>query len=116
MSPDLEEALRRDFPSLYNNLHYFDIGDGWEPLVRRLSEKLTEMTAGYEPEDRPWATCVKEKFGTLRFYLSSGEDALWDAVNEAERESGRVCETCGAEGRLRQFRHRVYTSCEAHMR
>lgn len=50
------------------------------------------------------ATQVKEKFGTLRFYLivpMEHEDEVDAMVTKAEDESGITCEDCGARGKTR---------------
>ena len=39
---------------------------------------------------------VKEKFGTLRFYYSGGDDAIDGMVRMAESMSGVTCEECSA--------------------
>jgi len=41
---------------------------------------------------------VKEKFGTLRFYYSGGDDYIRGLVSMAESMSGVTCETCGDVG------------------
>lgn len=42
------------------------------------------------------AVQVKEKFGTLRFYVYDGDDVIRNLISEAER----TCEICGAPGVL----------------
>jgi hypothetical protein len=42
---------------------------------------------------------VKEKFGTLRFYYSGGDDYISGLVSMAESMSGVTCETCGNPGK-----------------
>lgn len=49
----------------------------------------------------PRASQVKEKFGTLRFYLTCGTDEMYDAIRVAEEESARTCEECGMPGEQR---------------
>jgi len=49
---------------------------------------------GYEPF-YPRASQVKEKYGTLRFYMSSGTHEMWDLIDAAEEKSERICEDCG---------------------
>ena len=44
---------------------------------------------------------VKEKFGTLRFYYSGGDDYIDGLVAMAESMSAATCEECGAPGRVR---------------
>jgi hypothetical protein len=41
---------------------------------------------------------VKEKFGTLRFYYSGGDDYIRGLVSMAESMSGVTCESCGNLG------------------
>jgi hypothetical protein len=67
----------------------FEVPDAWEPTIRRLSEKLERLIAE-EPVDeegtRPKASQVKEKFGTLRFYMTWRTDAMGDLIKQAEHE------------------------------
>ena len=42
------------------------------------------------------AAQVKEKFGTLRFYYSGGDDYIRGVVSMAESMSGHTCEACGS--------------------
>jgi hypothetical protein len=82
-------------------------GDGWEPLIRRLSEKLEPLAREFGLR----ASQVKEKFGTLRFYVrdEDGDRKLPPAISEAVHaairvafeESARTCEHCGAAGSTR---------------
>ena len=44
---------------------------------------------------------VKEKFGTLRFYMGVAHDAIHAAIDRAEQESAVTCEACGAPGKSR---------------
>jgi len=52
------------------------------------------------PEPIPQVTLdqVKEKFGTLRFYYSGGDDYIRGLVSMAESMSGVTCEECGKPG------------------
>jgi len=112
MRADLDSALVRDFPLLYADrsapmtqtcMCWGFPGDGWEPLLRRLSEKLEPLIAALPEGEygRPRASQVKEKFGTLRFYMSSETAEMSAAIREAEEESARTCEVCGAPGKTR---------------
>jgi hypothetical protein len=124
MRPDLDEALVRDFPCLFRLRHElrdgprepisfgFEIEDGWEPIVRRLAEKLEPIAR----ETTLRAVQVKEKNGGLRFYVEHGalpEDVVGmvrAAVAEARDQSARTCELCGGDGVLRGTHH-VQTLC-----
>ena len=39
---------------------------------------------------------VKEKFGSLRFYINGGDDYIYGMIDLAENMSYRTCETCGS--------------------
>src|SRR3990167_3567611 len=100
MNKDLDAALVHDFPKLYRQRGLsmretcmcwgFSVGDGWEPLIRRLSEKLEPL--GVE------ASQVKEKYGGLRFYLSGGSAEAEAFIDVAEAEADVTCERCGQPG------------------
>jgi len=106
MRPDLDEFLTGDFPALYRERHGDSSetrmadgfpGDGWEPLIRRMSEKLEPFCIGTDLR----CAQIKEKFGLLRIYLeSSGSipDEVSAAIADAVAESARTCERCGAPG------------------
>jgi len=53
------------------------------------------------PEPIPQVTLdqVKEKFGTLRFYYSGGDEYISGLVSMAESMSGVTCEECGNPGK-----------------
>jgi hypothetical protein len=69
-------------------------------------KRLAEIVAGdfrEVPESIPQVTLdqVKEKFGTLRFYYSGGDDYISGMVSLAESMSGVTCEGCGNIGERR---------------
>ena len=68
-----------------------------------------------EAEKVPTVVQVKEKFGTLRFYIQAGTEEHYNYISFAESMSGVTCETCGSPGK-RLGRGWVYTSCETHAR
>lgn len=113
MKDKLDEALVKDFPNLYRDRHTDMMttcmcwgfpGDGWEPLIRKLSAKLEKLILDLPEDDRKecCASQVKEKFGTLRFYMSSSNKEMEALIDEAEAESAVTCEHCSAPGKLRQ--------------
>ena len=56
---------------------------------------------------------VKEKFGTLRFYYSGGDEYISGLVSMAESMSGVTCETCGKPG-TRTRGGWIKTACKEH--
>jgi hypothetical protein len=67
--------------------------------------------------NHPRAMQVKEKFGTLRFYMThypKGEAEEWfAAIREAEEKSGKTCEICGKPGELgNRSSYWISTECQ----
>ena len=82
-------------------------------------KRLGEIVAGnfrQVPELIPQVTLdqVKEKFGTLRFYYSGGDDYISGMVSLAESLTGVTCESCGNVGERRGggWVHTYCTPCE----
>jgi hypothetical protein len=77
----------------------FECNDGWEPLIRKLSEQLTFLSAaeGVDVE----VTQVKEKFGTLSFYVNGATEIMYACISNAEGQSAYTCEVCGQYGKTR---------------
>jgi len=117
-----------------------EFSDGWYEVIRGLCHDISEA---YEKAGVPVDIVVdqvKEKFGTLRFYyhpeghnpgihafdsLSDGRSIriipgvsdlhkeVAEIVHKWEKESGNVCEKCGAEGELRKDLRWVLTLCDS---
>ena len=128
--------LMLDFPRLYRDAaddesrmsRRFTCGDGWFNLIYELSAAIEAEARkiGLNPmsDDWPRAVQIKEKLGTLRFYIRTssvpGEfqgvgqenrvsmrpvariDAIRSLVEEAEETSANICENCGQAGVLRE--------------
>lgn len=95
------DSMRRRFPAMLESTRDFGIYPGWWPLVEELCEHL-QYEAAARKEPVPTVLQIKEKYGQLRFYIhGAAAGGVHDAVIDfAERLSARVCEKCGAPGRL----------------
>ena len=109
----------------------FEVGDGWYNIIDQLCfqiqnhidwhngrrEKLLEKNPYNSkiPDEISQVVVdqVKEKFGTLRFYASGGDDFTAGMIRMAEAMSSVTCETCGAPGMIRG-RSWLYTACDLH--
>lgn len=93
----------------------FQCGDGWYTLIDKLAEFIqwnvdeNKHLQRFQPE----VTTVKEKYGTLRFYVNNLDEYSDGAVAFAERLSGYICETCGKPGTLNNGPW-YETRCEEH--
>ena len=91
------DPLRQDQPTLFA-LWGFECGDGWTDLIYRLSQAISAHIESIGLD--VVATQVKEKFGTLRFYVDGGDEEVFRLIDAAEQESATICEACGAPGTL----------------
>ena len=115
MNSEKAEYLASTYPLLYSQGIYFEYLDGWFDLINKLSRKLEDLIK-LEPEPEIFfATQVKEKYATLRFYMSYQTQEMLTAIYEAEGESARTCEVCGEPGKINKGSW-YQTLCEKHMR
>lgn len=112
MQEEKELELTNTFTRLYKKHHplypdnvpmsfSFECGDGWYQLLKDLSAKLEEEIAKQKNPDDFFAVQVKEKFGGLRFYMSSETEEMSKFIDEAEKVADVTCEICGKPGTLR---------------
>ena len=130
MSPELEHELVTKYPNIFhdyagdreNNLMAFgmECGDGWYDIIDNLCHVIQSevdfVNEHYSVSFRCEAVQVKEKYGTLRFYIhffygeklsdeqmdrvNMSMNIIHGAITMAERMSSRSCGTCGAKSTL----------------
>lgn len=115
MSPEKDEILSRKFPLLYRERYNtsgrtsmrfgFSCDDGWFNIIYELSEKLEKLIEAEPDWNKPAAFQVKEKFGTLCFYMCSEDngypratDEMYDLIREYTAKAAVTCEVCGQPG------------------
>jgi hypothetical protein len=111
MKKELDDQLCAKYPKIFAERHMsmqdtcmcwgFECGDGWYDLLDKLCEKIQNHVDVNPGMPQVVASQVKEKFGSLRFYVNGADDQVYDFIDEAERVSGRTCEDCGKEGKVR---------------
>ena len=125
------EQLVRDNPDLFekSDEEYFGVGNGWYNVLRilcgfishdvnqarrrlqfaldnpdnKFAESIPELEKKLEQaiEELPTIEQVKEKFGTLRFYVAGGNASVHSYIEFAEAMTSITCEECGAPGESR---------------
>jgi hypothetical protein len=112
MKKELDEYLCKTYPKMMVNRDKnmqetcmcwgFECGNGWFPILNQLMGNIQHHIdwKNRTEEVVPQVTLdqVKEKFGTLRFYYTGGDDYISGLVSMAESMSGITCETCGKPG------------------
>lgn len=112
MTPEQFDAeMCASFPRLYADRDkpasetcmcwgFDSIGRGWYGLIRELSSKLEPLIVAWieanGEADHPRAAQVKEKWGGLRFYMTSATEEMWPLIEEAEKTSYTTCMHCAA--------------------
>ena len=110
MKQELDSLLCEKYPKMMvnRNKHMqetcmcwgFECGDGWFNILDKLMGNIQHHIDWKNRKEEVVAQVtldqVKEKFGTLRFYYSGGDDAIDGMVRMAESMSGVTCEECSA--------------------
>lgn len=134
------DILASKYPELVGKSRFggFCVGEGWFNLIDRLcgmihyhvtqhnedvEYRLNHMErdpeASYSEDlitkwEMPKIRQVKEKFGTLRFYMDTNIKRFRHYVDFAEAMSGVVCEECGAPGSVRNSSGWIHVMCDKH--
>ena len=127
MSPNLDKELCSNFPAIMAERRLgamqtamcwgFDHDDGWYNILAtamKMIQSYIDMRKrlGVEVEQVVFEQ-VKEKFGTLRFYMDGYNDKISAYESFAEAMSARTCEDCGSPGKTR-YEGWYRTLCDKH--
>ena len=135
MRQELDKLLCEKYPKMMVNRNKnmqetcmcwgFECGDGWFNILNQLMSNIQHhidwnnqnFEKGYKKYKQVTQVTldqVKEKFGTLRFYYTGGDDEISGMVRMAESMSGVTCEECGNPGESRGggWVHTYCTPCE----
>jgi len=112
MKQELDKYLCKVYPKMMVNRNKpmtetcmcwgFECGDGWFQILNQLMGNIQNhidwKNRNGEVVTQVTLDQVKEKFGTLRFYYTGGDDVIDGMVRMAESMSGVTCEVCGKPG------------------
>ena len=110
MRQELDRLLCEKYPKMMVNRNKnmqetcmcwgFECGNGWYNILNQLMGNIQHHIDWKNRKEEVVAQVtldqVKEKFGTLRFYYSGGDDVIDGMVRMAEAMSGVTCEECSA--------------------
>ena len=89
-----------------------ECGEGWKKLYQPIIDYIEDYNKDKEGEDRIEIYQIKEKFGTLSFYVSKKTDELRKMIEDAEAESYHTCEVCGKHINKQIVEHHwIYAMC-----
>lgn len=123
MNKENTEKLFKEFPEFFKHKEDlmsslmafgFECDDGWYNLIYNLCKDIKHYYDTHESNiiDKEWkivgqkkgvpehfyVTQVKEKFGSLRFYITGAPQQIHDMIHKAENKSYYICEGCGEKG------------------
>jgi len=95
----------------------FECGEGWYELIETLIQDIENWYKENQPDE--WETFkiiqIKEKYGSLRFYVGGTFEEVHDMIDEAEKKSYHICEVCGDYGEIKDIGGKWYKCvCNIH--
>lgn len=143
MKDELQKQLTEKYPEIFQvsderrllpfPMFGIECGNGWYDILNALCfqiqqhidwvnkqrQRLLENNSHNIriPDEVPQVVIeqVKEKFGTLRFYVQGGDEYTNGMISMAEAMSAVTCEVCGNRGQMRGHGW-FYTACDQHTR
>lgn len=110
MKEELDKKLVETYPKIFANRYKsaqetcmcwgFCCGSGWYHLINELCEKIQNYLDRFDDIEQVIAIQVKEKYGTLCFYYSGGNEYIRGLVDMVEHLSYSICENCGNLGKF----------------
>lgn len=108
MNLELTKKLIEKYPQLFadtdkpatDSLMCFgcECGDGWFNIIDMACALIAHHIEHKPEKDVFRWVQIKEKYGTLRLYLSGHDEYIAGVIDMAEALSSRVCEVCGCPG------------------
>lgn len=121
MKKELQQKLFNKYPKIFMNRSLsitdscmgwgLDVPDSWYKLLDKLCSKIQKLVDSTEV-DQVHADQVKEKFGTLRFYVDNYNPRIDFIIDEAERESSETCACCGSKDKVKASKGWIAYLCQ----
>ena len=97
MNTENSDYLEKVYPKIFSgNYGGFACGDGWFNIINMMCRNIQSYLDWKPDVPQVVALQVKEKFGSLRFYYSGGDEYINGLTSMAEAMSEVTCEDCGA--------------------
>lgn len=106
MNKTLDAELHRKYRAILGRNIAIECDDGWHVILTNLFDCIRHHIEHNNPKLDLQVTCVKEKFGSLRVYIHSGQydSSIAGMIRMAEAMSGSICESCGSTaGKIYKF-------------
>lgn len=112
------KSMEEKYPKMFGGRYGgFAVGKGWYPVLDILCSNIQSHIDWKVKQGADIVQVevqqVKEKFGSLRFYYSGGDDEISGMVRVAESFAGSLCEECGGIGKRRSGGW-IRTLCDVH--
>ena len=98
-------------PELWPIKFGVECGNGWYGILDKLFQDILSLTETKKIRI-PQVHQIKEKFGTLRFYIDSADAEIFDLIEKAEEASEETCEACGQPGKIIKKNGWLMVRCE----
>jgi hypothetical protein len=123
MKPEIQKEIFKKFPKIFRQKDEsmkvtcmcwgLECESGWSALIFDLCLKIQTYLDSHPEVEQVEATQVKEKFGSLRFYVQGGDDNTEEMIGKAEAQSYKICEACSSTEKVFQTKGWIRTTCKA---
>lgn len=122
MTPNLQNNLINKYPLFFEYLKEhngpiipiqfgIETGNGWYWLLDQLMGEIYQY-CNTNDKKIPDIIQIKEKFGSLRFYIQGGDEMIDGMIWLAESMSNNICEECGSIEKIGHTTGWIKTLCE----
>jgi hypothetical protein len=125
MDKKLQDKLFKKYPKIFRDRNRsirescmgwgIETGNGWYWLIDNLCNSIQSYLDHNMKDFQVVAQQVKEKYGTLRFYVSGEPDIIHGMIWLAESMSAHICEQCGSTEDVQQTEGWLVSLCPIHM-